>query len=199
MSVVYLSMDSPVTGWITGAQKCVVSMSGGIVSAAMAALEYSLGVIRANRGERRGVGGVSDVVVGTSIGGHGAREGCVGAAVGVTVGGMLARVCRPWRRGAARATRGVVGLVDVGWCTAVSGVTSPFEVGHGSVSSSYGPVEGAPFLVSVWRASMIVRKRVRRLCCGSCSIPRRSSRRLIYGYIYYSRLRRFACTLVCTV
>ena len=92
-----------------GAQNCVAGISGGIVSAAMAAWQYRRGVMRANRGERRGGGGLSGSC-GGSEGGNKEGQGCaalVGMGVsagGVLAGGMLARVCRMCRRGAARAT-----------------------------------------------------------------------------------------------
>lgn len=160
---------------MTGAQKCVVWMSGGRVSTAAAALLYCCGVLRASRGERRGSG--------CCCGSYGGAEGCTsgseggsGEVVGTVVGVVLARVCLMCTRGATRAMCGAVGFVDVCGCKGVIiGSGSPFEVGHGSESSSYGPVFGAPFFVSEWSASIIARKRWRRLCLGSCSIPRNSS------------------------
>ena len=109
-SVLYLVMDSPVWGCITGAQKCshVHGMAcevgrGAYVWMAMAlsaACEYRRGVSSAIRGERRGSsGGCRSGVVGVvcSIVGALVVNGCALIVVGVGVGsmgGVLWRVCR---------------------------------------------------------------------------------------------------------
>ena len=137
-------MDTPVVGWMTGAQKCMC-VAGGDARALMAALQYERGDSSAMRGDRRcwtggecvfgwlccgRVCGVGAGVVGSGV--------LVGVSVGsVFVGGVLARVCFMWMRGAALATCGAVGFVDIGRFVGVSvGGGSPFEVGHGSESSS---------------------------------------------------------------
>ncbi len=103
MSFLYLVMDSPVTGWMTGAQKCLHNhgiawdvVRGAYVwmrSAFRAACVYSRGVRSAMRGDLRGAVG-SGVLVGSSVG-VGASVGAgsvVGGVVGPHVGGRLFRV-----------------------------------------------------------------------------------------------------------
>jgi hypothetical protein len=116
-----------------------------------AALLYNRGDCRAIRGERRGVGSCVGIVFGGSVVAVG---GCVGSTAGVGVGillctwmgavllgGMLARVWRPWIRGRARNAFGAVGVVDVVWWVCcppfVPVLSSPFVaawVGHGRLS-----------------------------------------------------------------
>ncbi len=52
MRVVYLSIDTPVVGWMTGAQKCMCA-AGADARASMAALQYEHGESSAMRGDRR--------------------------------------------------------------------------------------------------------------------------------------------------
>lgn len=87
-----------------------------------AAFEYSLGVSRAIRGERRGlpcgcssvaVGMVLGSAVGATVGNGWAPGTVVGAVVGAS-GGVLRHVCRWWMHGAVRVMSGAVGLDDVG-------------------------------------------------------------------------------------
>lgn len=165
-----------------GAQKCMLGIVDSDTSAAMVALQYCLGMMRANRMEQHGGVGVSGS--GSSAGDASVGAGGIvvwgtsGVVVGVFVGGMLARVCCMCRCGAVREICGAIGFVEVGWsCGEGDGNrgVSPFEVGQGSESSSYGPAMGVPLFVSVCRASMMARKRCWHLCCGSWSIPRRSS------------------------
>ena len=58
MRVVYLSIDTPVVGWMTGAQKCMCA-AGANARALMAALQYEHGESSAMRG---------DVAVGPVVG-----------------------------------------------------------------------------------------------------------------------------------
>jgi hypothetical protein len=99
MRFLYLVIDSPVMGCMTGAQTClhVHGMAWDVVRGAYvwmaiadrAALEYSRGVRRAMRGDLRGAN-VSSVSVGSSKG--------AGLVVGVTMGSLvgvtLFRICR---------------------------------------------------------------------------------------------------------
>ena len=105
INFLYLVMDSPVTGCMTGAQKCShnhgMACDVGIgayiwlLSAARAAFEYNLGDCIAISGDLRGVD-ASCAPVGSSVGG-GASGGAgvdVGVTMGSLVGGMLFRMCR---------------------------------------------------------------------------------------------------------
>ena len=101
MSFLYLVIDSPVTGCMTGAQKCSHNhgMAWDVVRGAYvwraiadsAAWEYSRGVRRAMRGDRRG-STAACVSVGSSVG-VGPTVGA-GVTLGSHVGGSLFRVSR---------------------------------------------------------------------------------------------------------
>ena len=104
--VLYLVIDSPVTGCITGAQKC--SQSHGIACdvgngayvwmliAESAALLYCRGVMRAMRGDLRGpvalsAGGINGL--GGAVGSMVGAGSCI-VVIGVGMGGTLLRVLR---------------------------------------------------------------------------------------------------------
>ena len=52
MRVVYLSIDTPVVGWMTGAQKCMCA-GGADARVPMAALQYDRGERSGMRGDHR--------------------------------------------------------------------------------------------------------------------------------------------------
>ena len=104
INFLYLVMDSPVTGCMTGAQKCSLNCGMAcdvgiwayrwLLSAARAAFEYNLGACIAIRGDLRGVD-ASCAPVGSVGGGASGGAGVdVGVTMGSLVGGMLFRVCR---------------------------------------------------------------------------------------------------------
>ena len=190
-NLLYLAMDSPVTGWMTGAQKCsqVHGMAwvlgcgtrGWRASAMSAAAEYWRGDNKAIRADRRGSGGWScggrgcNVrVVGMAVGaGLGVGSG-VGSGVGVVVGGELWRVCRWCIRGALRRMCLAVGFVDVSPFESADG--GPPFAGHGSeVTSPVGSLVGL-FVAAMLRMRWTMVVRMRRLCArGSGEIERSSS------------------------
>jgi len=116
INFLYLVIDSPVTGWMTGAQKCLHNhgmawdvVGGAYVWSAIAdsaAWEYSRGVRRAMRGDLRGAVAVC-VSVGSSVGVDASvgkklvvgvasvgKSLVVGVPLGSHVGGTLCRVNR---------------------------------------------------------------------------------------------------------
>ena len=132
-----------------------------------AAWEYSRGVNKASRGDRRAHAGGTNA--GSSLGGAYVGAGG-GSCVGVFVGAMFCLVFRMCILGIVFVSAGAVGFVDVGVA-----VMSPFEAGHGSVSGLYvamalvGPV---PYFQ---RALMTLVSRRLRVAGGRFSLQRASS------------------------
>jgi len=174
-------MDSPVTGCMTGAQKCShvheIACDVGlgayvwVRSAESAALEYNLGDCNAIRGDLRG-GAASCSPVGPSVGGGSSVGVVVGVAMGMLVGGMLFCVCHRCTHGAALVMCGAVRFDEVGacGCSPFDVACSPFDAGHGRVAGSYVGVlvGGAP--VYFLMAAIVVRNNLLRLGCGSISM-----------------------------
>lgn len=156
-SFLYLVIDSPVTGCMTGAQKCShvhgMAWDEGRVAyvwmamALSAAVEYRRGDRRAILGERRRslLGSSGATLLAGWAGGVAVIMGAVGLAMGALVGGELLRVVRKWMRGAVRVISGAVGLVDVGQLA----MRPPFVGCHGRVAGSYPGVAAGAFPVNL--------------------------------------------------